>query len=293
MHRPAGPSLTRRSVLAGLAVASTAAAAPAPLLLTTADGRISSVTRWPARGRHRGVIGFSHGALSAPWKYAALVEPWAAAGFEVLAPLHVDSSDHPDTARYPGLASWAARIADMRALGAHIGDVPWVAAGHSYGGLTALTLGGAAASVPPGVTGPLRASGVNAVIAFSPPGPIPGLIDAPGYAQLGVPALIQTGDRDVPPGSTAPDAWRTHLAAYEASAAGGDRYSLVLAGADHYFGNLICRPERTEAPQRAQLDAATRVAGLFLRGFGDGDAKARTRLDGQLSPTLPVMLMRK
>lgn len=262
------------------------------LTLNTPDSRAIDVWRWRATGRRRGTIAFSHGALSAPWKYEKLLGPWAAVGYEILAPLHVDSTDHPRTKEFAGLASWKARIEDMRAVSQAIADKRFIAAGHSYGGLTALTMGGAQAMMPEGVTGVQRQPRVAAVVAFSPPGITPPLIDAAGYARLAVPALIQTGDRDVPLGSTDPAGWRGHLAAYEAARAGGDRYALVLDGVDHYFGGLICREIDAER-QTAQLANAIELSTHFMNGFLGRNARARGLLDGRISPGGPVQLTRK
>ncbi len=145
---------------------------------------------------------------------------------------------------------------------------------------------------PDGYTGPMRDPRAQVAVAFSPPGPAPGLIDAAGYAALAVPAIIETGDHDVPPGG-APDGWRAHLSAYEAPAPGGNRYGLVLAGADHYFGNIICRPERGEPPQIAQFAAAASLASQFIEAFAQGNAAARAALDKQLADSGAVRLMKR
>lgn len=263
------------------------------LALPTADGRTTHVSIWRAVGWRRGTILFSHGAQSAPGKYQPLTEPWTEAGFDVLCPLHVDSTDHPDTAHYQGLASWAARIEDMRALAQHVKDPHYVAAGHSYGALVALTLGGATAVRPPGVLGPLRDPRVRAVLAFSPPGSTPTLIDAAGYATLAVPALIQTGSRDIPPRAAASDGWKQHLLAYDAAAAGGNRYALVLEGADHFFGGLICWLDQPGPPQRVQIERAAELSVLFLNGYGAGKRIARRALDSRLADDGPTILRRK
>ncbi len=89
-------------------------------MLQSADGRAVRISRWSVRGKRRGLILFSHGAFSAPKKYLRLIEPWTAAGFEVRAPLHVDSTDHPDHAGYGMLDSWRARLEDMRYLAAAV-----------------------------------------------------------------------------------------------------------------------------------------------------------------------------
>jgi pimeloyl-ACP methyl ester carboxylesterase len=248
------------------------------LLLKVRDGRSSQVTVWRA-ARRRGTILFSHGALSSPAKYEALLRPWADAGFDVWAPLHVDSTDHPDTKRFTGLASWPARIEDMRALADHVGASSWVAAGHSYGALVALMLGGVSAERPEGITGPMADPRVKAVVAFSPPGLAKGLVDLSGYGTLAVPALIQTGTRDIPPGARpASDSWQSHLAAYDAAAPGGDRFGLVLDGVDHYFGGIICRPEMPGPKQNEQFNIAITVSALFLTGYGAAHRNARKAL---------------
>ncbi|MEN3745825.1 alpha/beta hydrolase [Sphingomonas sp. HF-S3] len=294
-------SLSRRAVLGGaigVALAGSVeglaavAAEPEKRVLAGPGGREIAVWRWAPAGKLRGTVSFSHGAASAPWKYARLLQPWADAGYEILAPLHVDSTDHPRTAEFAGLASWRARIEDMRTLAATIGSARFIAAGHSYGALTALTMGGAEAVMPEGLGGIQREPRVAAVVAFSPPGAIEALIPASGYARLAVPALIQTGDKDVPIGGTDPAGWRGHLDAYEAARAGGDRYALVLDGVDHYFGGLICR-ELPGPPQTAQLGQAIDLSTLFMRGFLNRDSASRRKLDSYLGEAGPVRLTRK
>lgn len=295
---------TRRELLArGFALAALGVAAARPARaweaagaqrrqLLAPGGRRIELWDWVPRGRARAVLTFSHGAGSAPWKYVPWTQAWVAAGYRVVAPLHVDSTDHPETARFAGFRSWQARIEDMRAISADLAQA-YVATGHSYGGLTALVQGGAEAVVPEGISGPLRDPQAKAAVAFSPPAPIPGLIDAKGYATLAVPALIQTGTADVPPGVTQPEGWRVHLAPYEAAAPGGSRYALVLDGVDHYFGGEICRPELPGPKQTAQVQEAARLSLLFIDAYGRGRATARRALQRRLADTGPVRLARK
>jgi hypothetical protein len=122
-----------------------------------------------------------------------------------------------------------------------------------------------------------------------------GLIDASGYATLAIPAFIETGTADIPPGATAPDGWRGHLAAYDAIASGGDRYAMVLDGADHYFGGVICRPELPGPKQQAQFDLAVARSLAFLRGYGLGERKAQRALAAiaRAAPASGVGLFRR
>ncbi|EIZ80534.1 hypothetical protein WSK_0813 [Novosphingobium sp. Rr 2-17] len=298
-----GLPIARRSFLIGsAAVAASLASGPAfaatkpqVFLLKTPEGRAVSITEWRPAGHKRGTILFSHGAASSPAYYDRIIGPWVAAGWHVLAPLHVDSKEHPDTAKFAGLASWKARVEDMRALIAHIGDEPFVGAGHSYGGLTATMLGGAQPVTPEGLSLPLVPRLAKAVIAFSPPPTIPVLVTPEGYGKLVVPAIIQTGTLDYVAGMTAQtgDAWKVHLAAFETPAPGGDRYGLVLEGANHYFGGAICDFKQPGPPQLAALDLANQRVALFLEGYGAGSAKARRKLDGLVTQALPARLMKR
>jgi alpha-beta hydrolase superfamily lysophospholipase len=238
--------------------------------ITTNDARAVKITAWPAAGKPKGLVLFSHGALSSPWKYKRLLQPWADAGFAIYAPLHVDSTEYPGHARYDMLGSWRARIEDMRALAAHINHKSYIAAGHSYGGLMALTLAGAKATIPSGVSGPLADPRVKAVIAFSPPGPTAGLITRDGYASIGVPALIETGDQDIPFNMKNGD-WRVHLAAFDA-ARNSDIFALELPSVNHYFGNIICRPDLPGPSQTAQFADAVKTSVLFLNAYGGDSA---------------------
>lgn len=265
------------------------------LTVPVGRGRTAEVHVWGPAGR-AGTILFSHGAGSSPRFYDRFLRPWADAGFRILAPLHVDSREHPRNADFQGMQSWRARLEDMHALADRIGEQRWIAAGHSYGGLTALVMGGAAAIAPEGWEGALGRTQVAAAIALSPPAPIPALITEAGYAKLRVPALVQTGTRDIVPGITTEDGegWKGHLAPYAAAAAGGDRYALVLDGVDHYFGGAICRHDLPGPMQLDRLADAAAITTLFAQAFGtDGANAGRSAIDARLSEKGPVRLTRR
>lgn len=223
--------LDRRQALTGGAALLLGAAAPVPaslVELATPSGRKSAVTIWtPAAPR--GVVLFGHGHGSWPDRYMALASRLAAAGFAVCVPMHVDSVRHPDRAKYPMPATFMERLVDMRALGAYAAErwpgLPVAAAGHSFGTLIALCLGGALPKM-----GRLRDPAVRAVLGFSTPGRIPGLVAPDAYAALAVPTFIITGDADVVPGFVTD--WHDHLFPVETAPA-GDKTALVVAGAAH------------------------------------------------------------
>jgi alpha-beta hydrolase superfamily lysophospholipase len=257
-----------------------------------AGDRELTVWNWaPAESPRQGVILFSHGYASAPWKYELLIRPWVEAGYEVFAPLHVDSSDHPRHVEFSGEAIWAARLQDMRTLSAELGGRPYAAAGHSYGALIGLTLGGAEAAAPEGMSVPLADPAVTVVLAFSPPPVFPGLIPEEGYAKLSRPALIQTGTRDVPMGSD--ERWEQRLDAFHAAPAGGNRYALVLAGVDHYFGGAICRPELKGPKQLAELSVAADLSILMLQAYAQHNPDALEQLQRSLNSSGETMLLYK
>lgn len=289
----------RRGILLMLAGAMSSGLSQARQLsretLHAADGRSIQVDVWRPSGKAVGRIHFSHGAASSPWKYSRLLEPLCDAGYEIWAPLHVDSTEYPSTAQFKGMASWAARLQDMYALSLEAGS-SYIAMGHSYGALVSLTLGGAKPAAPAEFADRLRDVRVRAVVALSPPGPIAGFVDAAAYSSLDVPALIQTGDRDIPLG-LADARWQDHLVAYDAASANGSRYALVLEGVDHYFGSAICRPELPVAAQLSMLAHAVEIIELFLvaHAFGDGAAAltAGSDLEKRLTSEGAVRLARK
>jgi pimeloyl-ACP methyl ester carboxylesterase len=270
--------IDRRTLIVGLSasalVAAKAPKAPEQLSLAAKAGRKVDVWRWKARGKRKGRIHFSHGNFSSPVKYSRLLEAWAAEGWEVLAPLHVDSTDHPDAKRFGPMDSWSTRLEDLALLSNSAGKRPYIAAGHSYGALMALCLGGARPLLP----GASRDPKVPAIIALSPPGPMPGFVDAAGYGSLAVPALIQTGDKDVFPGMP-PEDWRLHLTAFEAPKAEGKLYALTLAGADHYLGGVYGRPELPGPKAEDGFRDLLRISAAFLQHYGSGQRGAGWALD--------------
>lgn len=219
--------------------------------LTLADGRVVPIRVWTPAGKPRSLIGFSHGANSRADKYDRLFERLAAAGHKVVAPTHADSPDHPGGGKIAREDGIPMRLADMRAILAQAGGVPAIAAGHSYGALIAQMLGGA---------GPTPPEPVKAVVAWSPPGPFPPAITPDTWKTMARPQLVVTGTADTLP-MMAPT-WDVHRVSFDV--APGPAVLFVGAGVDHYFGNIICRPERPDAPQTAQFDEAVAVTLAFI-----------------------------
>ena len=232
--------------------------------LQASPQRATTMTIWVPK-KVKGVVLFSTGHGSWPEKYDAVASAWQAAGFAVIAPLHVDSLHHPDRAKFTREASFGERIADLKAASAYAARTwpgrPVVAAGHSFGTLTALCLGGGLSKL-----GDFRDARVKAVLGFSSPGNIPGLIDPQAYATEALPVMIITGDQDVVPGLVAD--WHDHLLPIRTSPA-GDKYGVTFPGAAH---ELVGHPgDPNYAP-------AVAISVRFLRAYGLGDRSAKASL---------------
>jgi alpha-beta hydrolase superfamily lysophospholipase len=247
-----------------------AAAFAADITLQAPDGRAIPVSVWPAADE-RGVIVFSHGLNAAPQAYETILSAWAAEGFTVIAPLHVDSLRHPDHADYDNRAAFGARIADLAVARGFVKATrpgkPVVAAGHSFGSLLSLIAAGAVTAA-----GPLGDPDVKAVVALSSAGDLPGLVTPQTYAALITPTLMITGDADTVPGY-APD-WRAHRSPFDRSPV-GDKMLMIFAGGDH---SLV---RDADADDRALIVSTTTD---FMRAHALGDAEARARLEGLTAP---------
>lgn len=259
--------LIRRAAFCALLLVPSVAALAAPSRvepLQVSAQRSTTMAVWePAQVR--GVVLFSSGHGAWPERYERLFQTWVDAGFAVLAPVHVDSMKYPERDKFTLQQSLGERFSDMRATSAyaaaHWPGKPVAAAGHSLGTLISTALGGALATL-----GPLRDPSVVAVLGFSSPGKIPGLIGPDSYASLAVPLLEVTGDKDVVPGFVSNPA--DHLYAVETAPA-GDKTGVVLAGGDH---NLIGgEPE-------ALFDRARQLGTAFLQAELLDDPQARAEL---------------
>ncbi|MBD9534499.1 alpha/beta hydrolase [Stenotrophomonas sp. STM01] len=259
--------LIRRAAFCALLLVPSVVALAAPSRvepLQVSAQRSTTMAVWePAQVR--GVVLFSSGHGAWPERYERLFQTWVDAGFAVLAPVHVDSMKYPERDKFTLQQSLGERFSDMRATSAyaaaHWPGKPVAAAGHSLGTLISTALGGALATL-----GPLRDPSVVAVLGFSSPGKIPGLIGPDSYASLAVPLLEVTGDKDVVPGFVSNPA--DHLYAVETAPA-GDKTGVVLAGGDH---NLIGgEPE-------ALFDRARQLGTAFLQAELLDDPQARAAL---------------
>ncbi|KQN34231.1 hypothetical protein ASG37_06370 [Sphingomonas sp. Leaf407] len=257
-------------IITALAVAVMATAAPAlaapsaTVPLTVSPTRSTTMVTW-VPDRVRGVVLLSTGHGSWPERYEEAAAAWRNAGFAVIAPVHVDSMHYPDRAKFTMQASFMERIADQRAAAAYAARTwpgkPVVAAGHSFGTLIALCMGGGLAHIAP-----FREPAVKAVLGFSSPGRIPGLITPTAYATDALPMMVITGDTDVVPGFVTD--WHDHLFPVQ-SAPAGDKFAVVYRGGGHELVG------KADAPGHA---AAIANSVLFLKAYGLDDKAAKRTL---------------
>ena len=214
----------------------------------------------PAVGRELPLIVFSHGFGLSLDSYAPLVDFWAAHGFVVMQPTHLDSRTlnlPPDDPRTPLI--WRFRVEDMKRILDQLdlleASVPGLsgrldrsriaALGHSWGGQTASMLLGARVQGPEGGTEEdLSDSRIKAGVLLATPGQ--GGADLtpfaaehfpfmhPSFEHMITPTLVIAGDRDQSPLSVRGPDWFTDP--YFLSP--GSKSLLTLFGAEHSLGGI-------------------------------------------------------
>lgn len=262
----------------------------------------------PAAGSGLPVVLLSHGHGSSLEGYGPLADFWAAHGFVVIQPTHLDSrtvglpQDDPRTPRL-----WRFRVEDMKRVLDHLdvleAAVPGLggrpdrtrvaAAGHSFGGQTVGNLLGLRVLDP--VTGreedDLSDARITAGVLLATAGRggadlTPYAAETfpflnPDFARMRTPALVVVGDRDDSPLSRRGPEWMTD--AYTLSP--GDKSLLTLFGAEHSLGGIPgyeARETTDENPEHVAL--LQRVTWAYLRhALGVDDtawAAAREALSG-------------
>jgi predicted dienelactone hydrolase len=249
-----------------------------PVTLASADRgqdlqvRVSA----PTTGRDLPVVVFSHGMTLTMDDYVPLAGFWAARGFVVIQPTHLDSLGlAPDDPRNPLI--WRIRTDDLTGILDQLdtieAQVPGLAgridhgriavAGHSWGAQTASTLAGARVVDADGTPGESMAdSRVRAAVLLCLPGT--GGTDlsplatqyfpfmSPDFSELKTPSLIVAGDHDQSPLTVRGPDWFTD--GYRLSPGATDL--LTLFDAEHWLGGIQGRHDvRTtdESPDRVEL----------------------------------------
>lgn len=251
---------------------------------------VVQVTR-PVGIENSPVVVFSHGFKCELAGNDPLVGHWARHGYTVIAPQHLDAEPDSKAEAYPQHVGWTERRRDMERsldlLDQIVAAVPElegtldlstvIAAGHSYGGLTAQSAAGAKtfSRGEPNVLVHEPDARFKAVVAVSPPGKMPGFVDDNTAKSIATPMIVTTGTEDfIPPMMPT---WEVHADTYH-DAPAGEKYLAVVEGADHRFGGLICGDVGTEAQdsEMAVLNATTLA---FLDTFVHDSPNARAYLN--------------
>ncbi|MBR7825951.1 alpha/beta fold hydrolase [Actinospica sp. MGRD01-02] len=241
----------------------------------------------PATGGDLPVLVFSHGFGWSMNGYAPLADYWAANGFVVVQPTHLDSRSigmpHEDP-RFPRI--WRIRVEDLvrvlDGLDTVESSVPGLAgrvdrsriavAGHSWGAQTASTLLGARVVDADGVPGedmtdPRVTAGVLLALTGLGDSLTPFAIEhlpfmRPSFDGMNAPALIVAGDHDQSQLSTRGPDWFTDPYTYSP----GPKSLLTLYGAEHSLGGIPgyeVAETTDESPARVAL--LQRLSTAFLR----------------------------
>lgn len=246
----------------------------------------------PTTGQDLPVIVFAHGSGSSLDGYGPLADFWAAHGFVVIQPTHLDSRtlgiprDDPRTPRI-----WRSRVEDLKLvldaldhLEAAVHGLPGrldrrriAAAGHSYGGQTAGALLGLRVRDPrTGAEEDFSDPRITAGVLFATAGegganltPLAAEHFAhmnPNFSSMSTPTLVVAGDRDDTPRQhqltvRGPD-WMTEP--YTLSP--GSKSLITLYGAEHSLGGIAgyeARETTDENPERVAL--IQRLTWAYLR----------------------------
>jgi pimeloyl-ACP methyl ester carboxylesterase len=243
----------------------------------------------PATGDDLPVIVFSHGFGQSMDGYAPLVDFWAANGFAIVQPTHLDSRTlavTPDDPRYHEI--WRIRVEDLArvldgvdlieaavpGLGGRLDRSRIVAAGHSWGAQTVSMLLGARVLDADGVPGKdLSDPRIKAGVLLAAPGT--GGADLtpfaaenfsfmnPDFAQMTTPALVVAGDKDQSALTVRGPEWFTDP--YFLSP--GPKSLLTLFGAEHSLGGIagyLSTETTDESTERVAL--IRRLTWAYLRG---------------------------
>ncbi|MER5432360.1 alpha/beta fold hydrolase [Streptomyces sp. NPDC002588] len=259
----------------------------------------------PADGRNLPVIVFSHGNAWSMDGYEPIVDRWAAAGFVVVQPTHLDSRRNGIGFDDPRFATiWRVRIADLHAVLDGLRDIldqlgglttrvdrdRVAVVGHSWGAQTAGALLGARVfdtEGNPGEDFSHPAVKVGALIAAAGTGDTltPFALEylpfaRPDFSSMTTPALVIAGGKDQSAMSTRGPEWFTD--AYHLSPA--PKGLLTIAEGEHLFGGISGEAAKdTTDEDSARVVLVADAVSAYLHDVLSADAGSRQALQDQIS----------
>ncbi|MGH7103127.1 MAG: alpha/beta hydrolase family protein [Acetobacteraceae bacterium] len=257
---------------------------------------------------------FSHGLGGRAAAFTTLAAPWAAAGFLVLLPEHLDSLARgaPRRPSFAQLRRYALiRIGDIKAL---IDALPSLAAraaiqvapgaigvgGHSFGAWTAAVIGGAKIYAKAGHAQSFADPWPRAFLLLAGPAVPPGAspmhpfdgMASHSFEALTRPLLLIEGTRDdVPPGG--PESYRERLAAYALSPP-GNKYLALERNGTHMTTVGIAPPGDPGLRMIAErsLRDLTALSLPFWKGYVGGDRVSVAWLNGPAPLAIDASFLR-
>ncbi|TDD17487.1 alpha/beta hydrolase family protein [Nonomuraea diastatica] len=292
-----------------------AAGSPAPIVsvkpvVLPAPGRGEDLqvhVSAPVIGTGLPVIVFSHGFGQSMDGYAPLADHWAAHGFVVLRPSHLDSRTlglPPEDPRTPRV--WRFRIEDLKrtldgldlleaavpGLGGRLDRSRIAVSGHSWGAQSASTMLGARVLGSDGVPGedmsdPRVKAGVLLALTGLGDDLTPFAAEhfpfmRPYFGDMTTPALIVAGDKDQSALSTRGPDWFTDPYIHSP----GSKSLLTLSGAEHSLGGISgYEVAETTDEHPARVALIQRLTTAYLRSvLCSEDAGWKAALDEDLGP---------
>lgn len=256
---------------------------------------------FPRDGARLPVIVFSHGNYASKDDYGPITDYWSAHGYVVVAITHPDSTALGAVRGKPTPNALPERLQDVQLVLARLEEIaqriPALAgridaeriaiAGHSFGGLVAQAFAGMELVSPDGGS-PVamrRDPRIRAAVVFSGVGPIPPFSTPAGFATIRTPLLVTVGTEDLAmpnvPGKTG---YALRREPFDL-APPGDKYLLVLNGADHYLGGMVGRDDLPRSPRGPDyVRVFDEVTLAFLDAYLSGREAARRELTQLAKP---------
>ena len=235
------------------------------------------------------VVVYSTGYACWPQMYDRVTTHWVSHGYAVIAPNHLDSPNNAEPPRpdqFPYLLPSRMRdvsfvvdeldeITRRADIQGKIDDERIAIGGHSFGAVIAMIKTGLYLKDEyKGSWGDTYDARFQAAVLMSAPGPGMEQMAENAYDGLSKPFMATGGTNDVgrvDPGDYPREEWRTVV--YQL-APPGDKYSMIVEGADHYLGGLICNPERGGEPDPDAVAIVRAMTTAFLDAYIKDDAAA-------------------
>lgn len=242
---------------------------------------------FPNSGGPFPLILFSHGNGCISAGYGPVTEYWAARGYVVIEPTHLDSRSLGPTDFSKMAEISDSRVEDLSfildsldriavlipGLAGKMNADRVASAGHSMGSATALSASGLRAK---NADGSLRTGDdrFDVAVLLSGPGPMPSIPDD-AWGDYRTPSIVTTGTNDyTQTNRNKPEGWKWRLGSYNLTP-DGDKYALVVQDYDHFLGGYICNRPGVEGPPDTEALTLVRTAtSAFLDAYLKDDLSA-------------------